>query len=227
MSTTITLPINQAILLLALDEENGKVRWNASPYLDYALAGGLIAELVRQGRVDVGGDGKLVSVSDEPTGSALLDEVARLIRESKERHTAAGWVGEVMILPELAHRQMEELVQRGILQRQKGSFLFFFPSTTYPVQDRTPEKELLWAIREALAGTGPVEPRLAALITIANGAHLLRGLIPDEELDGHQERLEQIAKSRPIAQATCDLIRESERALYVASSIPFMGVPQV
>lgn len=224
---TATMPINEAIMLLALDEKQGEVRWSASPYLDYALAGALVAELVRLGRVEVCEDDHLRSVSQQPTGSALLDEVNQLIAKSPSPHTPAGWVGEVVALEGIAKRQMEELVAKGILQRQTGNFLFIFPHTTYPTRDYTPEKELLARIRQAVTGTEPVDARLAALITIANGAHLLRGLIPAEELDRRQERFEEISKGRVIARATCELIRESERALYVASSIPFMGVPQV
>lgn len=222
-----TMPINEAIMLLALDDDNGKVRWSASPYLDYALAGALVAELVRQGRVEVGEKDLLRSVSQEPTASALLDEVNALIAKSKTLHTPAGWVGEVMALDDIAHRQMEELVAKGLLERHKENFLFIFPHTTYPARDRTPEKQLVGLIEEALKGEGAVEPRLAALITIANGAHLLKGVFPDDLLDHSQDRFEEIARERPVAKATCDLIRESERALYVASSIPFMGVPQV
>lgn len=224
---TATMPINDAIMLLALDEDNGKVRWSASPYLDYALAGSLVAELVRQGRLEIDAEDRLYSVSTEATGSALLDQVSALIAKSPVKHTPAGWVGEVMAIEDLAKRQMEELVAKGILQRHTEKFLFIFPQTTYPVRNRTPEKELLERIRQAVTGTDPVDARLAALITIANGAHLLRGLLDDQDLDTHQKRLEEISQGRAIAKATCDLIRESEKALYVASSIPFMGVPQV
>jgi hypothetical protein len=221
------LSINEGLMLLALDDAQGKVRWAASPYLEYALAGGALAELVRQGRLALGEDGVIRVESSVATGSNVLDGVLGRVASAKSGHTVVGWVAELSGESDLQHLQLEELVARGILERHEERVMFFFPTIRYPQHDATPEKLLLQRIEEALRSTGDVEPRLAALITIANGARLLQEILPEELLDASQGRLAELAKTRPVAGATCDMIRESERALFVASSIPFMGVPQI
>jgi hypothetical protein len=90
--------------------------------------------------------------------------------------------------------------------------------------DTTPEKEVIAKIREAVMGEGQVTRRLAVLITIAHGAHLLRGIFTGEELEDRERRLVEISRGNTIAEATIELIQQAERALYVASSIPFMGI---
>lgn len=223
-----TLPINELIMLLALDEEGGRVSWRVSPYLDYALAGAMLAELALRGVIEVTADGDL-RLKEVPatTGSKLLDEVLQVFRRSRHPHTVSGWVAAVSAIEDLDHRQMEELAAKKILEKREGHFLLIFPVTTYPASDRTVEKEVVAQIREALLGEGEVEPRLSILITIARGAHLLRGPLTDEELERAEKRLADIARGHAISTATCKLIQEAERALFVASSIPFMGISRV
>ncbi len=219
-----TLALNELIMLLALDDDDGRVRWSISPFLDYALAGAMLAELLLRGRLKLNESGGLeLDGPDEPTGSALLEEVVAHFKNTDVPHTVAGCVTVISTLPDLSHRQTEELVAKGILGKKEGHFLLIFPVTVYPMLDTTPEKEVVSRIRECVLGNDPVEPRMAVLITIAHGAHLLREALTDDELDERQGRLREIAQTRPVAAATCELIQQTERALYVASSIPFLG----
>lgn len=225
MMPTKTLSINELVMLLALDDDEGKVGWSVTPCFDYALAGGMLAELAIEGFIDVTADGDLeLKKENEEHSSPLLNEVLHWFQDCDHPHTVAGWVSAVSTLEGLDHRQMEELVNKGILVKKEGHFLLIFPTTTYPMLDRTAEKEVLERIREAVLGTDSVPRRLGVLITIAHGAHLLRGPLSDEELAEAEKRLMEIATGLVIAEATLDLIHQAERALYVASSIPFMGI---
>ncbi len=222
---TQSLSLNELVMLLALDDEEGKLRWSVSPFLDYALAGAMLAELTLRESVVVAGEGdlKLRSI-DAPTGSLLLDDVLASFRASDHPHTVTGWISATSAIKELDHRQMEELMAKGILAKREGHFLFIFPSTTYPAKDKSPEREIIHRIRSIVLAHADFDTRMAILITIAHGAHLLRGIFSDEELDAAQSRLAEIAQGRAIAGAAVELIQQAERALYVASSIPFMGI---
>lgn len=219
------LSVNELVMLLALDDEDGKVRWSVSPYLDYALAGGMLAELALRDIIGVSEEGGL-TLKDDPqeTGSGLLDEILDWFKKSDHPHTIHGWVTAVSTLSELDRRQMEELVAKGVLEKKEGYFLLIFPTTVYPMPDTTPEKEVIAKIREAVLGDAPVPRRLAVLITIAHSAHLLKGLLSSEEMESREARLYQISRGDAIAEATCELIQQAERALHIATSIPFMGI---
>lgn len=225
---TKSLSINELVMLLALDDDQGKVRWAVSPYLDYALAGAMLAELALRGTIGVtdNGDLELKSAVAVPD-SGLLSEVLGLFNASDHPRTISGWVTSISAMVDIDQRQMEELVEKGLLQRKEGHFLFIIPTTRFPAIDSTPEKEVIAQIRAALLGDGAVDHRLAVLITIAHGAHLLRGPLTDEELESCEKRLLQITRGDAIGEATCELIHEAERALYVASSIPFMGISRI
>ncbi len=226
---TKSLAVNELIMLLALDDEQGKVDWNVSPYLDYALAGGMLAELSLRKMIEVTpeGDLKLCSEKEGELSSGLLKEVYAHFSKSDHPNTVSGWVASVSTLSDLDHRQMEELVKKGILKKEKGHFLLIFPQTVYPTLDATPEKHVKKEIREVLLNGKECNTRLAVLISIARGAHLLQALMTQEEIARCSDRLDEVSGGEAISQATCDLISEAERALYVASSIPFMGISRM
>lgn len=222
------MTLNELIMLLALDDEHGKVRWQTSPYLDYALGGAMLSELAARGLIRVDDSGIVHPEKERgETGSALLDEALARIANSSEPQTVPNWVAHLANIEKLAERHTQEMVEKGILEKEEDSFLLFFHRTRYPARDSTPEKRIITDIREAVLGDGPVEPRLGVLITLAHGAHLLKGHLTSEELESRSARLAQIARGDNIGEAACHLIKEAERALYVASSIPFMGVPQL
>ena len=54
--------IAEDLLLLLLDDDTGKASAGVSSYLDYALAGALLAELALTGAVFVGGAGGVLPV---------------------------------------------------------------------------------------------------------------------------------------------------------------------
>lgn len=226
-----TLKVSELLMLLALDDKNGTVHWQASPYLDYALAGGILAELAARGAITLDAE-KVVkadkSFQHSTLESSLHEHAFILIAQSdKAPRTISEWVATLSTMEDLAHRQTKELVDLGILEEHEESFLFLFHRQRYPMRDATPEKQIIDKIRRALRDRGDVEPRLAVLITLANGAHLLKGPISEGELDRSQDRLKKIASGQVIGQAACNHIKDAEQALYVASSIPFMGVPQL
>lgn len=226
--TNRNLGINDLLMLLALDDRDGKVQWQASPYLEYALAGAILAELAARDLFRFGPEGVLEPTAEPtPTDSPLLADVIGQMRAMREPQTATGWVATLIGHDDLVQRQMGELVHLGILEEHTESFLWFFHRTRYPTRDLTPEKEIVRQIRAAVLGDGQVEPRLAILIALADGAHLLLGPLTESEIEGRADRLRQINRGTVIGEATCNLIKEAERALYVATSIPFMGIPQV
>lgn len=224
-----SLSINELVMLLALDDDNGKVRWSVSPYLDYALAGGILAELALRGDVVLTNDRKNLHLARDPrpTGSALLDDVVARFHGPELPESVGGWVSSISTTESLDHRQMDELAAKGILGKREGHFLLIFPTTVYPALDLSAEKHVIGQIRAALLEDSAVTHRLAVLITIAHGAHLLRNFMSDAEIERALPRLTAIRKGDPVGEATCELIQQSERALYVASSIPFMGVSRI
>lgn len=222
------LSINELLMLLALDDREGSIHWDATPYLDYALAGGALSELAAVNAIAIDNHG-YVSTGDQVPDlkSRFAKAILQQIQKSEESRKVGEWVGIIANVDNLAQQQMAELVTKGILEQKEESFLFFFHRKRYPARDMTPEKQIIKKIRDSVLGDEPVEPRLAVLICLANGAHLLSAALSPEEIDQRQARIREISQGLNIGQAACRQIKDAERALFVASSIPFMGIPQL
>jgi len=78
----MSLRFAEEILLLALDDETGKLHAVPEGSLRLAIAGGLIMELAFAGIVDTD-DKHLDVLSRQTTGDALLDDVLAQIPEEK------------------------------------------------------------------------------------------------------------------------------------------------
>ena len=84
MTHTKPLFLYEEIMLLALDNEKGTV---ATSYLEYAVAGAVLAELLLDSRITVGATRKrLVDLHNtRPTGDPIIDECMEIMKAGKMR----------------------------------------------------------------------------------------------------------------------------------------------
>ena len=77
----------EEIMLLLLDDENGRFAAAARPAVDLALAGGVLMDLALESRIDTDVH-KLVLIDAKPTGDDLLDPVLAvmsLVTEARDQ----------------------------------------------------------------------------------------------------------------------------------------------
>ena len=77
----------EEIMLLLLDDENGRFAAAARPAVDLALAGGVLMDLALESRIDTDVH-KLVLIGATPTGDDLLDPVLADIAAADRNHDA-------------------------------------------------------------------------------------------------------------------------------------------
>ena len=125
------LNLAEELLLLSLNDSTGKVRGSVSSYLQYGLAGALIADLALRGRVAVGEKKRLTLLEGPLTGDPLLDAVIEQLRDSTRERKAAGWV-QRLGRGKLTRGVAERLVELGVLGREQKFALGLFPYPVYP-----------------------------------------------------------------------------------------------
>jgi hypothetical protein len=187
-----------------------------STRLDNGAGGALLLELALDERVGVQ-DTKVVVRDSSPTGDAQVDaalaEVAGDGRPRKPDH----WVQH---FARYARQQaLDELVGRGVLQREKGTVLLVFPRTTYPATggvEPPAETETRARLRAAVAGTGPVEPRTAALCALVAATDLDRKVFPDLDRKQVKGRLKEIGEGSWAADAVKQTIEQIQAAVMIA-----------
>ena len=211
-----SLYCHEEILLLALKDEEGTVQWQATRSYPYAIAGGILAELLLAQRIQVEDDDKhtVNAVDIAPLGEAVLDDYLNQIYAAKGRKTLQDWVLQLGQAKKLRDRVADGLCARGVLKKQEGKALLARRQTSYPERNPSPERRVIERLRQAVfTDSQQVEARTAILVALARGAGLLEIPFANEDLEPRRQRIGQIAGG----QLTPDASRQAAQAIRVAA----------
>ncbi|HWU06236.1 MAG TPA: GPP34 family phosphoprotein [Streptomyces sp.] len=149
-----TLP--EELLLLALDPVRGKP-YCRGRFLEYGIAGAVLAELELQGRI-AEERGRVVVVDPlEPPDPLLAVFLRSLPPPGKSRFGSGGpagrWVRRSARQAEGMY--LEALVERGVLRRETRRFLGLFPFHRHPAGPASPAQEVRQRFEESRAAGFP------------------------------------------------------------------------
>ena len=198
------------ILLLLLDDENGRFSAAHRPAVDLALAGGVLMDLALESRIDTDTN-KLMLLDAEPTGDALLDAVLADIAAADRSHDARYWVERIQRrADQIRDAALERLIKEGVLLRRAGKFLRVFHHRLYPVVDGA-SREVKGRIMDLLFGTAIPDPRDVVIICLCDACGLFQSLLTPDEVDRAYPRIEQIGRMDLIGRAVMALLADAER----------------
>lgn len=226
MATRTRLHLYEEVMLLALRDREGTVA-HGTMY-NFAVGGAVLAELMLEKRVGIEEAGKkrFARVLDpKPLGDPLIDEGLARIAGAKRRASLQSWIGRFAQMKRLKHRAAEGLARRGILRVEEGRVLGIFTRKTYPEVDPGPEREIIARLRRAIFGEGgEVEPRTVVLLSLANGADLLKLVFDRKELKGRKARIAQVVNGELTGKAAREAIQAMQAAVVVACVMPAIMV---
>ena len=141
----------EEIILLLLNDNDGRFahvpRWS----LDYALAGGVLMDLALE---------NLILVDAAPVDDSLLDPTLADI-EAGEKRDARFWVERTANRAHTIHEEaLSRLVAQGILERRDDRFLWVFRSRRYPTIGGEVEREVKLRIMGVLFSDEIPHPRV-------------------------------------------------------------------
>lgn len=171
----------EELLLLALHDENGTVIPAAASVLNGGLIGAMLMELGITGHLRENADGTL-EADLTPTGNEIYDEVLKRIAEADRPRMPSYWVGRLAgRMPRLKDRLLEQLVEKGILERRERRILWVFSKRSFPLADAAAEQRVRERVRAAiLTGQSP-DARTAALIGLVRACNLIDEIFAPHE----------------------------------------------
>ena len=211
----------EELMLLILDDEDGKFARVPDRQLRYALAGGVLMDLALEDRIDT--DLKqLMLVDSTPLGDDLLDPTLADIAAATETHDARFWVERTALrsADEVRQAALDRLVERGILQRQEDQFLWVFRSRRYPVIDDRVEREVKLRIMEILFSDEIPTPRDVVIIGLAHACNLFEQILSAREVEHIAPRIDEVRRLDLISQAMAQAISDIEVSLALAMHMP-------
>ena len=207
----------EELMLLMLDDENGKFARVPDRLLRYALAGGVLMDLALEDRIDTDLE-KLILVSSEPLQDRLLDPTLADIAQATETHDARFWVERTARLSAEAirHEALNRLVDRGILECRDDRFMWVFRARRYPAIDGTAEREVKLRIMEILFSDQVPLPRDVVIIGLAHACDLFRQILSDRELANVATRIDEVRQLDLIGRAMSQAILDIELSIALA-----------
>lgn len=212
----LTMP--QQLMLLALDDERGKVVQSSAMALPFALAGAALMELQRLGRIDL--TGPTVAVCDtKPTGDPVLDDVLHALDNSSKPRKLSYWMSSHhKLAPKMRERVTDQLVDQGILQREPHEALWVFRWNTYPTIEERPERAIRTALGNILFGGATPTEEEAMLLALVHACNLAKEVFPDAPARETRRRLKEFATGDQIAKAVSDSVAAVTTAIIAAST---------
>ena len=177
----VPLSLHESILLLGLDDENGKFTVE-STYHSYGLAAAAIADLILAERIAIQDD-RIAVLTNALTDDKLLNDILRRLQEQKKPPKVTDWIHHlVMRMGKLRPIAIEQLIRRGILERKEKKILWVFNVDRFPSRDVTPENRLRARLRRILFENNAPDPHERLLLGIVLASSLLPELVPDKTL---------------------------------------------
>lgn len=200
-----SLALYEEILLLALHDERGTDQIGFVPHL---LAGALLAESARAGRIEVqrGMVRRVIVVDPGPTGDEEVDRALSEMAEAGRPRSVSSWLGR-LAKGELRARVAGRLMADGILSEERSRVLGLFPRTTYPEADPSPELHLVARLEAAIASDSAVDDRTRVVLTLVDGVGLLSRVVDRRTVRHRKQRIRDLTRaggddeSTPLGQA--------------------------
>lgn len=214
------LKLYEEVMLLALRDDKGTV---TSSFTEYALAGAVMAELILAKRITVDSSKKkMVSlINAKPMSDDVLDRAMSKIKGSKRKVSLANWVTKIAGMKRLRLDIAYQLCDKGVLKAQQERVLLIFNREVFPEINPEPEQKILQRIEAAITGNDKtLPPKTAVLVSLCNGAGLLKDNIDAQILKDNKQRIEQISKGECIGDATKEIIVACQTAIFIAAIMP-------
>ena len=154
----------EEIVLLQLDDSQGKFVNLPLSAADVVLAGAALMELALSNRVDTDLR-RLILVDPTPTGDDILDDVLKRLAETDGELNASTGLERISVNGEKYQEMaLKRLIAKGVLREENGRFLWVFRTRRYPVVDDSEQREVRARLRQLLLTDEIPDPRDVVLL---------------------------------------------------------------
>jgi golgi phosphoprotein 3 len=198
----------EEILLLQLDDSQGKFVNLPMSSADVVLAGAALMELALNNRVDCDLE-RLILVDSKPTGDDILDDVLKQLAETSGELSAGAVLERISVNGEKYQEMaLKRLLAKGVLREENGRFLWVFRTRRYPVVDDSEQREVRARLRQLVLTDEIPDPRDVVLICLIDACGLLGLVLSPDEIAQTKTRVEQLSRLDLIGQAVTKAVAE-------------------
>ncbi|MET9726961.1 GOLPH3/VPS74 family protein [Streptomyces zaomyceticus] len=219
----MAVTLAEEIMLLSLDDESGAAKERQSAA--WAVAGGMLLDLVLAGRVSVD-DGRIRVTDATPTEIPLLDERLRRLDAWCAKKGRAPKVTDWLTKDhtKAVKATIGSLCERGLVREEQHRVLGLFPVTRYPEADGSAERELRARLQTVLRDGPTHHARTTGLLALIHGAKLHRLAFPGVPRKELVPRLEELTAGQWAAEGVRRAIRDMQAAMLAVTAATMVTV---
>ncbi len=206
--------IAEDLLLLLTDDRSGKATV-AAQRLAFALAGGVLVELLLLGRLTITQEGSRARVAltgAAPVGDPMLDGALQRIAGKRQPVLAQTVV--TTLARDLPDAVRARLVARGILREEHGRVLGVFPTHAWPAADSTHEEAVRRALWDVIVVGRTPSDREVCLVALLQAVDQVPKQFAVEGMSARQ--LRERAKAMSAGNVGGDAVRRAVQATEAA-----------
>ncbi|MGP3982446.1 GOLPH3/VPS74 family protein [Streptomyces sp. KR80] len=207
----MAVTLAEEIMLLSLDDESGAPEQRQAA--GWAVAGGILLELVLAGRASV--EGKYLKLTDAtPTGEQLLDGRLALLESwlrGREKRRVTEWLARDQA--KAVGAAVESLCERGVVVERRHRKLGLFPARRYPEADSAAETELRQRLQAVVLEGAAPDVRTTGLIALIHAAKLHRLAFPGVPRKQVADRMAVVAAGQWAGESVRAAIHDMQVAL--------------
>jgi hypothetical protein len=207
------LTLAEEILLLALEDDEGRFIQLPEHALPHALAGAVLVDLCQHGRIDC--DLERIRVVDaRPVGDAVLDPALAALARAGAAREPEHWVRVLARQgDEIRRRVVERLVERKVLRRKDSLLHWVLGGRRYPLVDGREQREIRERVLAVLRNGEVPGPREVAIVALADACAVFDALFGLDEMLDMRARIAEVARMDLVAQAMTRALQEAQSAL--------------
>lgn len=209
------LNLLEEYLLLALDDEKGKFVID-STRLHFGFAGAVLLELALRGKIQVEGD-KLILEDDSYEPEMSVNKMIDIIRE-QDKPTLKKSI-EILAnkSSEIKNDTLQQLINKGILQKEEHKIFWIIPYDKYPTSNLTPENKVRKRLDDVISKQSPVDPHDLMLLSLIDATDLTKEAFRDkEDYKAIRAKIQEVTKDMKVSQVINKSIREIQAAIMIA-----------
>ena len=214
----------EALCLLLLDRDSGRLPPTGRRAVHYALAGSVLVDLALANRIGAG-PAQVRSTDPTPLGDDLLDPTLARIGGAANGRGVADWVEETAARAhEIRETALSRLVARGVLAVAPNGGPVF-RARRYDLIDDDADRDLRQRLAGGLSDGEVPAPRDVALIRLVDACGRFEQLVPPRELTRARQRITELRAEALAGHAVADAVERSVAGLTppAAPGIPVAG----
>ena len=213
------LNLMEELLLLALDDEKGKIIFSSSSALPYGLRGALLLELALIKKIDVVNK-KLIVIDDSPTENFMLNTALEIFANHHKEKKVKYWVSKLKSkMKKVRQDLLSGLIDKGIIEKRDEKILWIIPAKRYPTKNPIPENNVRSRIIDIVLHNKEADERSLMLISLINSCSLIKEVFDKEDRKVAKKKIKAIVKGESIGNAIIKQVNDEIMIAIMAATV--------